>query len=67
MIPVATERTITVKVADGKMTVAELREFLAGIEQTAGNNAAVPTARVAFGGGIKSVSVTMQDDGTRDH
>jgi hypothetical protein len=62
---VSTEHQITRRAADGPLTVADLREFLATIEQTAGNNNAVPKARIAFGGGIKSISVTIPGGGDR--
>ena len=61
----STEHTITKRAADGPLTVADLREFLATIEQTAGNNNAVPKARIAFGGGIKSISVTIPGEAER--
>lgn len=63
MRTVATEHTITGKAtrADGKMTIADLREFLADIPQTARNNNAVPKVRCAFGGGVKSITVTVPE------
>ena len=59
----ATEHTITAKGVrpDGKMDIADLREFLASIPQTADNNSIVPKVKIAFGGGIKSISVTVKD------
>jgi hypothetical protein len=45
------EHEITKRAKDGSLTIADLREFLATIEQTADNNHAVPKARVSFGGG----------------
>ena len=56
----STEKTITVKAADGTLTIAELRAFVdeagkAGSE----DDALKPKARVSFGGGIKSVTVTV--------
>ena len=62
MATVATEHSITATSRtgpDGKMDIADLREFLASIPQTAGNNSAVPKVRTTFGGHIKSVSVTV--------
>lgn len=47
------EHEITKKAADGTLTIADLREFLATIGQTADSNHAKPKVRVAFGGGIK--------------
>lgn len=49
------------------MDIADLREFLASIPQTADNNGIVPKVKVAFGGGIKSISVTLKEDGGREH
>lgn len=58
-----TEHQITKRAAGGTLTIADLREFLATIEQTADNNHAVPKARISFGGGIKSISVTIPGEG----
>lgn len=64
----ATERTITVKAADGQLTMAELQAFLAEFDsataQTPGPDVAAvialkPKARVSFGGRLKSVTVTI--------
>lgn len=60
---VSTEHQITKRTKDGSLTIADLREFLATIEQTADNNHAVPKARVSFGGGLKSISVTIPGEG----
>ena len=58
----ATERTITVRAADGKMTVAELRQFLASIGQTADNDATRVNVTTKGIGGIKAISVTLRED-----
>jgi hypothetical protein len=64
----STEHQITRKAADGTLTIAELREFLAEFDKTAtdaerpalGNGYAIrPKARVGFSGGIKSITVTI--------
>jgi hypothetical protein len=60
-----TEHTITKRAADGPLTIADLREFLATIGQTAGNNNAVPKVRAGFSGGIKSISVTIPGGGDK--
>lgn len=64
----ATEHTITAKAIrpDGKMDIADLREFLASIPQTADNNSAVLKVRTTFGGAIKSVSVTLKTAAGRE-
>jgi hypothetical protein len=56
---VSTEHQITKRAADGSLTIADLREFLAQIEQTADSNHAVPKVRSGFSGTIKSISVTI--------
>lgn len=53
------EHEITKRAKDGSLTIAELREFLATIEQTAGSNHAVPKVRSGFSGGIKSITVKI--------
>lgn len=68
----STERTITVKAADGVLTMAELRAFVAEFDQAADGAADADgqvrllkvKARVSFGGGIKSVTVTVPDGNT---
>lgn len=44
--------------ADGKMTLAELREFVAGLDQAGAAEATLISARVTFGGALKSVKAT---------
>ena len=61
-----TERTITVKAADGTLTMAELRAFIAGFDEAAKRDQdgdLRPKARVGFRGGIKSVTVTVPGPG----
>jgi hypothetical protein len=64
----SSEHQITRKAADGTLTMADLREFLDEFDKAAstagrpalGNGYGVkPAARIAFGGGIKSISVTI--------
>jgi glycine betaine/choline ABC-type transport system substrate-binding protein len=70
----STEHQITKRAADGTLTIAELREFIDEFEKAADaafaspadGTAAIPDwwglkpkARIAFGGGIKSISVTI--------
>lgn len=58
----ATEHTITANASsrpDGKMTIGELRTFLASIPQTADNNAVAPKVRTTMSGHVKSVSATV--------
>jgi len=67
---VTTERTITVKAADGTLTIAELRAFLEefdaatpdstapGLKPSAANRVR-PKARVTFGGHLKSLTVKV--------
>ncbi len=62
----STERTITVKAADGTLTMAELRAFAAAFGEAAkrGEDGELrPKARVGFRGGIKSITVTVPDAG----
>jgi hypothetical protein len=61
---VSTEHTITKKAADGSgLTVTDLRDFLAEFDKAASPDPATealkPKARVGFGGGIKSITVTV--------
>jgi len=59
---VTTERTITVKAADGTLTMAELRAFVAGFDEAAKRDqdgTLTPKARVRFSGRIKSITVTV--------
>ena len=66
-----TERTITVKAADGALTIAELRRFVEEFDQAADPkppgpgvpavNGLKPKARVGFGGHVKSITVTVPD------
>jgi hypothetical protein len=69
----STEHTITKRAADGTLTIAELREFLAefdgipaqslvdrrGVRGVLGTGSLKVKARVNFSGGIKSISVTI--------
>lgn len=64
----STEHAIIKRAADGTLTIAELREFLDEFERAATdaertalkNGYAIrPKARIALGGGIKSISVTI--------
>ena len=62
----STEKTITAKArASGKMTADDLREFLDELEKSGGGGEVCVSARVSFGGGIKSVSATVRDAGVR--
>ena len=66
----STERTITVRAADGSLTIAELRAFLAefdaatpdsttpGLKPSAMNRLK-PKARVTLGGHLKSLTVKV--------
>jgi hypothetical protein len=57
----STEKTITAKArASGKMTVDDLREFLAELEKSGGTGGVFVSARVSFGGWIKSVTATVR-------
>ena len=59
----STERTITVKAADGTLTIAELRAFLAELDEAARrgeDDTLKPKARVTFGGHLKSLTVKVQ-------
>jgi hypothetical protein len=62
------DHVITKRAADGTLTIAELREFLAEFDKAAteaertalkNGHGIKPKARVSFGGGIKSVTVTI--------
>jgi hypothetical protein len=66
------EHQITKRAADGTMSIAELREFLTEYETVAavpagelglGTGGAKPKARIAFGGGVKSITVTIPGEG----
>lgn len=64
------QHEITKKAADGSLTAAELREFLdefdkaaAGTGPPSHTGAFKPKVRVAFGGGIKSITVTIPGGG----
>lgn len=74
----STEHTITKKAADGTLTLAELRDFFDeydkvtqaphstaadGSDVVAGrHNHLRPKARVGFGGGLKSITVTISGE-----
>ena len=62
------DHVITKRAADGTLTIAELREFLAEFDKAAteaerpalkNGYAIKPKVRAGFGGGIKSISVTI--------
>jgi hypothetical protein len=56
------DHQITKRAADGVLCVAELREFLDEIGKASEGHypqSLQPKARVSFGGGIKSISVTI--------
>jgi hypothetical protein len=61
---VSTEKTITVKAADGTLTMAELRAFVAGFDEVAvadvDQDVIKPKARVSLGGHLKSLTVKVQ-------
>jgi hypothetical protein len=58
---VSTESTVTAKApASGKMTVDDLREFLAELDKAGANGGTRLTARVSFGGWVKQMSVTVR-------
>lgn len=58
----STEKTITAKArASGKMTADDLREFLAELEKSGATGGVCVSARVSFGGWIKSVTATVKD------
>ena len=60
------EKTITAKArASGKMTADDLREFLDQLEKSGGGGEVCVSARVSFGGWIKSVTATVRDSGMR--
>jgi len=62
----STEKTITAKArASGKMTAGDLREFLDELEKSGGGPGVTVSARVSFGGWIKSVTATVKDAGVR--
>jgi hypothetical protein len=63
---VSLDHQITKRAADGTLTIAELREFLAEFDRATATSGPPsytgsfkPKARVSFGGGIKSISVTI--------
>jgi hypothetical protein len=66
----STEKTITVKAADGALTIAELRRFVEEFDKAADPkppgagvpavNGLKPKARVSFGGHLKSITVKVQ-------
>ena len=68
----STEHTITVKAADGALTIAELRRFVEEFDQAAdpkppapvlpAANGLKPKARVGFGSHVKSITVTVPGD-----
>jgi hypothetical protein len=72
---VSTEHHITKRAADGILTIAELRQFLDEFDklaapaiplppaQPSAMDAFKPKARVSFGGGLKSISVTIPGEG----
>jgi hypothetical protein len=59
------EHQITRKAADGTLSIAELRQFLDEFDKSAVPSSAPemnglrPKARVSFGGGLKSITVTI--------
>jgi hypothetical protein len=61
------EQVITVKARNGRLTVDELRQFLAEFDRAAtpapgplpGRNGLELKARVGLGGGIRSITVTI--------
>lgn len=63
----STQRTITVKAADGTLTMADLRAFLDQFDKGTGedgvytgfHDALKVKARVSLGGHLKSVTVTV--------
>jgi len=63
----STEHTITKKAADGRLTIAELRQFLAEFDAAAAAGPDTdgrvrllkPKARVTFGGHLKSLTVKV--------
>lgn len=65
----STEHVITKRASDGTLTIAELRQFLDEFDKAAVPSAAPELngtkvkARVSFGGGIKSISVTIPGEG----
>jgi hypothetical protein len=66
------EHEITKRSADGTLTIADLREFLDEFDKAAAGSgppshtgAFKPKARIAFGGGVKSISVTIPDGADR--
>lgn len=66
----STEHQITKRAADGGLTIAELRQFLDEFDKTTAtpeypvNGYGLKVkARVSFGGGLKSVSVTIPGEG----
>lgn len=60
------EHEITKRAADGTLTIGELREFLDEFDKATATSGPPsytgsfkPRARVSFGGGIKSITVTV--------
>lgn len=60
------EHEITKRAADGTLTIADLREFLDEFDKATATSGPPsytgtfkPRARVSFGGGLKSVTVTV--------
>lgn len=53
--------TFEAKPADKKLTLGELRTFLASVDGAP--DGAVPVVRINFGGSMKSITVTVDEEG----
>jgi len=52
------DRTVEIKAADGRITLGELREFIAGLDHAGAADSTVIGARVTMGGALKSLKAT---------
>jgi hypothetical protein len=54
----ATDRTVTVNAADGKLTLGELRSFIGEMDQAGAADTTPVQGRVTFGGWLKEIKAT---------
>lgn len=57
----STSRTVEAKAADGTMTLAELRAFIAELDDARAAESTPVSATVRFGGGLKGLKATVAD------
>jgi hypothetical protein len=59
-------RTVEVKAQEGPLTLAELRAFIAELDQAGAAETTTIAATVRFGGGIKTLKATAQRFGDQE-